>query len=178
MPPPISEKNPITSCTCAVYGATAGQMVVLLSPATAGSRLGGWNCQYSGCNTMKRVELEWNTKKAAKVRRSRRAWTSAPRIPLLCQPTPPVCKVIYLQQESCRRISPLLQRSTAVRRQTYREIKISTTAWIYSTASLEMSRAWVHWLQVIRPVLAWLYQQCNLLSCFQATCYNSTICIL
>lgn len=135
-----SQKNPITSRTHAVYAATVGQMVVLLSPATAGLRLGGCNCQYSGCNTTKRAELEWNTKKATKVRSSRRAWTSAPGIPLLCQPTPSACKVMYLQQESCRRISPLLQSSSAARRQTYSEIKISAAAWVYSTVSMEMSR--------------------------------------
>lgn len=141
-----SQKNPITSRTHAVYAGYVQLSIFRLQD----DKKRGAGTEYQKSNNS-----------------SRRAWTSAPGIPLLCQPTPPVCKLIYLQQESCRRISPMLQRSSAARRQTYREITISLDLF-YRQPGNEPSLSFIGF-KSFRPVLAWLYKRCNLLSCFQAT---------
>lgn len=70
------------------------------------------NCQFTGCNTQQRgSKMRYKKKKKSNKNKSwRRAGTSAPGIPLPGQPSAPETKAILLQQEFCRRISPLLQR--------------------------------------------------------------------
>lgn len=90
--------------------------------------------------TRNSVQLKCNTKKSNKNKGSRHAGKPTPGIPLLGQPSLPATELILLQQESCRRISPLLlQRSSAVPRLMYGEIAISAVAWIYSNLGHEMS---------------------------------------